>query len=40
MLKKNQSTKAEREKRMLAEGYPAYVTSAGWIGNDLVEKKL
>ena len=32
MLKEKQATKAEREKRMLEEGYPAYVTSAGWIG--------
>jgi len=32
MLKANEATKAEREKRMLEEGYPAYVTSAGWIG--------
>ena len=35
MLKANESTKAEREKRMLEEGYPAYVTSAGWIGKPL-----
>jgi len=32
MLKEKQATKAERENRMLEEGYPAYVTSAGWIG--------
>jgi L-fuconate dehydratase len=32
MLKEKEAAKAEREKRMLAEGYPAYVTSAGWIG--------
>jgi L-fuconate dehydratase len=27
-------TKAEREARLLAEGYPAYITSAGWLGYD------
>jgi L-fuconate dehydratase len=32
MLKTRESTKAEREARMLKEGYPAYVTSAGWLG--------
>ena len=32
MLKAKETTKAEREKRILEEGYPAYVTSAGWIG--------
>jgi L-fuconate dehydratase len=26
--------KAEREARLLAEGYPAYITSAGWLGYD------
>ncbi|XP_013409184.1 mitochondrial enolase superfamily member 1-like, partial [Lingula anatina] len=32
ILKKNQSTKAEREKELLSKGYPAYTTSAGWLG--------
>lgn len=32
MLKAKEATKAEREKRLLEEGYPAYVTSAGWMG--------
>jgi L-fuconate dehydratase len=32
MLKEKQATKAERETKMREEGYPAYVTSAGWIG--------
>jgi L-fuconate dehydratase len=26
--------KAEREAQLLAEGYPAYITSAGWLGYD------
>ena len=26
--------KADREGRLLAEGYPAYITSAGWLGYD------
>jgi L-fuconate dehydratase len=26
--------KAERERRIIAEGYPAYTTSAGWLGYD------
>lgn len=27
-------TKADREAALLAEGYPAYITSAGWLGYD------
>jgi L-fuconate dehydratase len=30
--------KAEREARLRAEGYPAYITSAGWLGYD--DKKI
>jgi L-fuconate dehydratase len=32
ILRRNESTKAEREAILLAEGFPAYTTSAGWIG--------
>ncbi|KAJ3754887.1 enolase C-terminal domain-like protein [Lentinula raphanica] len=32
MLKKLESTKAEREAKVRGIGYPAYVTSAGWLG--------
>jgi len=32
ILERNQSTKAAREAEMLASGYPAYTTSAGWLG--------
>src|SRR5947209_2001074 len=32
ILRRNQSTKAERERLLLAEGFPAYTTSAGWLG--------
>lgn len=32
ILERNQSTKAAREAEMLADGYPAYTTSAGWLG--------
>jgi L-fuconate dehydratase len=32
LLRRNESTKAEREQLLLAEGFPAYTTSAGWIG--------
>ncbi|KAI8343129.1 enolase C-terminal domain-like protein [Chlamydoabsidia padenii] len=32
ILKKNQSTKAKRELEILEKGYPAYTTSAGWLG--------
>jgi L-fuconate dehydratase len=32
ILRRNESTKAEREQILLAEGFPAYTTSAGWLG--------
>ncbi len=32
ILRRNQATRAEREAEMLADGYPAYTTSAGWLG--------
>jgi L-fuconate dehydratase len=32
LLRRNESTKAEREAQLLAEGFPAYTTSAGWLG--------
>jgi L-fuconate dehydratase len=32
ILRRNQSTRAERERLLLADGFPAYTTSAGWIG--------
>ncbi|KAI8065775.1 enolase C-terminal domain-like protein [Gongronella butleri] len=32
ILKANEPTKHEREKIMLEQGYPAYTTSAGWLG--------
>ena len=32
LLERQQSTKADRERTLLASGYPAYTTSAGWIG--------
>jgi L-fuconate dehydratase len=32
ILKRNESTKSARETEMLAQGYPAYTTSAGWLG--------
>lgn len=32
ILKANDSTKAPREAQMLRDGYPAYTTSAGWLG--------
>jgi L-fuconate dehydratase len=32
ILKRNESTRSGREAEMLAEGYPAYTTSAGWLG--------
>jgi L-fuconate dehydratase len=34
MLKAVADGKAEREAEMLANGYPAYTTSAGWLGYD------
>src|SRR5438876_6384427 len=40
ILKRNEATKADREAEMLAQGYPAYTTSAGWLGysDDKVRK--
>ena len=32
MLQRNEHTKAAREVEMLQSGYPAYTTSAGWLG--------
>jgi L-fuconate dehydratase len=32
ILRRNESTKGEREQALLAEGFPAYTTSAGWLG--------
>lgn len=32
ILRRNESTKAEREAEMRAQGYPSYTTSAGWLG--------
>ncbi len=32
ILRRKFSTRAEREAQMRAEGYPAYITSAGWMG--------
>jgi L-fuconate dehydratase len=34
ILEKQASTKAAREARLKTEGYPAYTTSAGWLGYD------
>jgi L-fuconate dehydratase len=34
ILRRHSTTRAEREKEMRAEGYPAYTTSAGWLGYD------
>jgi L-fuconate dehydratase len=34
ILRRRAATKAERETEMLANGYPAYTTSAGWLGYD------
>ncbi|WP_250510153.1 L-fuconate dehydratase [Caballeronia sp. GACF4] len=34
LLKRNQETRGEREQEMLAQGFPAYTTSAGWLGYD------
>ncbi|PQJ33297.1 fuconate dehydratase [Salinibacter sp. 10B] len=33
MLEKKSDTKEEREAKLRAEGYPAYTTSAGWLGH-------
>src|SRR5215468_7069237 len=32
ILRRNEATKAEREEILLREGFPAYTTSAGWLG--------
>lgn len=32
MLERHASSKAEREAEMRRDGYPAYITSAGWLG--------
>ena len=32
ILQRNESTKSVREQEMLRAGYPAYTTSAGWLG--------
>jgi L-fuconate dehydratase len=32
ILERAEAGKAERERRLLADGYPAYTTSAGWLG--------
>src|SRR5689334_6489282 len=32
ILRRNVSTKPERERLLLSEGFPAYTTSAGWLG--------
>jgi L-fuconate dehydratase len=32
ILRRNEGTKAEREAILLAEGFPAYTTSVGWLG--------
>lgn len=32
ILRRNEGSKQERERQLLKSGYPAYTTSAGWIG--------
>lgn len=32
IVEANEATKADREQEMLADGFPAYTTSAGWLG--------
>jgi L-fuconate dehydratase len=32
ILRKNYATRGQREAELLAYGYPAYITSAGWLG--------
>ena len=32
LLRRNADTRGEREAEMLSDGYPAYTTSAGWLG--------
>ncbi|MEY2468077.1 MAG: L-fuconate dehydratase [Actinomycetota bacterium] len=41
MLKATEATVAEREADLRANGYPAYITSAGWLGypDDLIRSK-
>jgi L-fuconate dehydratase len=34
LLRSVESGKGEREAKLLADGYPAYITSAGWLGYD------
>ena len=34
LLNRLHATRGEREKEMLAQGFPAYTTSAGWLGYD------
>jgi L-fuconate dehydratase len=34
LLRERAATRPEREARLAAEGYPAYTTSAGWLGYD------
>ncbi|SAL77753.1 mandelate racemase/muconate lactonizing protein [Caballeronia terrestris] len=34
ILRRHEPTKREREREMRADGYPAYTTSAGWLGYD------
>ncbi len=41
ILKKKESTKNERIQHLMKEGYPAYTTSAGWLGySDTKMKRL
>ena len=32
LLRRQQASRAERERELVADGYPAYTTSAGWLG--------
>ena len=32
ILRSSEPTKPQREREMLEEGFPAYTTSAGWLG--------
>jgi L-fuconate dehydratase len=32
ILRRHEASRAEREREMLRDGYPAYTTSAGWLG--------
>ena len=32
IVQRNEATRADREQHLLANGYPAYTTSAGWLG--------